>query len=85
MQADTERGIAPGDVRGFLGGGLVDHEAGLRDKAGAVGVLDGGVDLRAAAEVVGGDDEVFQLAARAGRLVRAAMTIWPFHPTPRKA
>jgi hypothetical protein len=50
-----------------------------------VGALDGGVDFRAATEVVGGDDEVFQLAVRAGRLSRAAMTIWPLSLTTRKA
>ena len=85
VEADAERGIAPRDVRGFGGGGLVHHDTCLREEAGAVGALDGGVDLLAAAEVVGGDDEVFQLVSRAGKVSRAAMTIWPLSPTPRKA
>ena len=70
MEADAERGIAPGDVCGFGGGGLIDHDARLREEAGPVGALDGGVDFRTATEVVGGDDEVFQWAERAGRLRR---------------
>ena len=72
-------------LSGFLGGRFIDHQTRLRDEAGALGAFDGGIDLRAAAEVVGGDDEVFQFAARAGRIARAAMTIWPLSPTPRKA
>ena len=85
VQADVQLWIAARDLRGFLGGGFVDHHARLRDEARAMGALDGGVDLRGATEVVGGDDEVFQLAMRAGRLVRVAMTIWPLSPTSRKA
>ena len=85
VETDAKLRIAARDFRGFLGGGFIDHETRLRDEAGAVGALDGGVDLRAATEVVGGDDEVFQLAARAGRLTRAAMTIWPLSPNTRKA
>ena len=85
MQADGERGIAPRDLRGLRGGGFMDHQARLRDEARAVGAFDGGIDLRAAPEVVGGDDEVFQFTGRAGRLGRAAMTIRPMSPTTRKA
>ena len=70
MQAHAERRMAPRDLHGFRRGRFVDHQARLRDEARAVGALDGGVDLRAAAEVVGGDDEVFQWAARAGSLGR---------------
>ncbi len=85
MQANAERGIAPRGFRSFFRGGFIDHQAGLRDEARTVGALDGGIDLRAAAEVVGGDDEVFQLAGRAGKVIPAAMTIWPLPHTPRKA
>lgn len=84
MQAHAQGGIAPRDLHRVRGGGLIDHQAGLRDEARAVAALDGGVDLRAAAEVVGGDDEVFQFAGRTGRLGRAAMTIRPMSPTTRK-
>jgi hypothetical protein len=62
VEADAERGIAARDADGILGGRFVDHETGLREDAGAVGALDGGIDFRAAAEIVGGKDELFQNA-----------------------
>jgi hypothetical protein len=50
-----------------------------------MGAFDGGIGLRAATEVIGGNDEVFQFAERAGRLAHAAMMICPLSPTPCKA
>ena len=85
VEAHAQRGICAGDFRGFIGGRFIDHHAGLRDEPSAVGAEDGGVDLGAAAEVVGGDDELFQLARRAGKIARAAMTIWLFSTPPCKA
>ena len=68
MQADAERGMALRDAHGFLRGGLVDHEAGLGEKAGFMAALDGFVDFGAAAEVIAGDDEGFQFVRGAGKL-----------------
>ena len=54
------------DAHGFFRARLVDHEAGLREEAGFVAALDGFVDFAAAAEVVAGDDEMFQFCLSGG-------------------
>ena len=69
MQTHGKRRTPFGDADGFFGATLVDHEAGLGEKAGLVAALDGFIDLVAAAEVVAGDDERFQFANGTGRLV----------------
>lgn len=60
VQADAERGIAPGDAHGFIHGEFIHHQARLGEQAGLVMTLDGFVDCGAAAEVVAGEDEVLQ-------------------------
>jgi hypothetical protein len=62
MQTDAQLGIALRDAHGVLHGALIDHETGLGEETGAMGALDGGVDFQAAAEIVGGEDELFQNA-----------------------
>lgn len=74
MQTDAERRMPPGDACGFAGCGLIDHEARLREEAGLAGALDRFIDLRAAAKIVGGEDELFQNAGRNGILRRPTMT-----------
>ena len=62
MQADAEAGR--GEAHGVGGVGLIHHEAGLGEEAGGVMAQDGVVHGGAAAEVVGGEDEVFQFVRR---------------------
>lgn len=71
MKADAKLRIPLCDADGVFGGGLVHHEARLRQKPGAVRLFDGRVDRRAAAEIVGGEDEVFQCAESACILRRS--------------
>ena len=68
MQADAQPRIAAGDANRLPNAWLVDHEAGLGQQAGLVMALDGFVDDVAAAEVVAGEDEMFQFANDAGRV-----------------
>ena len=77
VQPDDERGIAPGDHHGVVDRWFVHHEAGLREEAGAMGAFDRGVDFRAAPEVVGSKDELFQNAG--------GVCILRFHPDDAKA
>ena len=72
MQTDAEARMPVRGVRGFVGVGLVHHEAGLREDACFVATLDGFIDAGAAAKVVAGEDEGFQNADRAGTLARDA-------------
>jgi hypothetical protein len=58
VQADAELRIAPCHLDGFGGVRFLHHEAGLRDQAGAMQAFDGGIHRGAAAEVVGGHDQV---------------------------
>ena len=83
MQADAQRRMPLGDAHRLLRGRLVDHEAGLGEKAGFVAALDGFVDFGAAAEVVAGDDEGFQFWRGVGRLLRRKM-IWTLSPLQHK-
>ena len=74
MEADAERGMPLGDARRFIGSGLIDNETRLREEASLAGALNRFIDLRAAAEIVGGEDELFQNAGRAGILRSPQMT-----------
>ena len=62
MQADTKSWqlLGPGD--GIAGGRRPDHQAGRRQNAVPVCLLDGEIDFRRSAEIVGGDDQRLQLA-----------------------
>lgn len=68
MQAHAQRGMTLRNAHGFLHAAFIDHEAGLRQKAGLMAALDGFVDFVAATEVVAGDDEVFQFARGPAKL-----------------
>lgn len=74
VQADAEPRMPSGDACRFLGRGLIDHETRLREEAGLAGALDRFIDLRAAAKIVGGEDELFQNAGRNGILRSPTMT-----------
>ncbi|MEA3210742.1 MAG: hypothetical protein QOE70_3799 [Chthoniobacter sp.] len=69
VQAHTKRRVTPGDAHRFVHAVLIDHQAGLGEQAGLVMSLDGFIHGLAAAEVVAGEDESFQFAAGAGKLV----------------
>jgi len=71
MESNAQRGMARRDADSFRHGRFIDHEAGLRQEPGALRALNGGIDFRAAAEVVGGEDELFQNAGGA-RILRVA-------------
>jgi len=75
MQAETQPRMAPRDAHRFVHGAFIDHEAGLGEQTGFVMALDGFVDRGAAAEVVAGEEEMFQ----------GARTISPRAGTRRKA
>ena len=62
VQAHAERWVPPGDAGRFVRGGFIHHEAGLGEETGLEGALDRFIDLRAAAKIVGGEDELFQSA-----------------------
>ena len=80
MQADAQRGMTLRDAHRFLRVRLVNHEAGLGEKAGFMAALDGFVDFVAAAEVVASDDELFQFARGPGKL-RCRDDDLPFLPS----
>lgn len=84
MQPDAQARVPAGDAHSFLGGGFVNHEAGLSEKPGFMAAFDGFVDFGAATEVVAGDDERFQFGSGPGKLP-APMMICPFFPLLHKA
>lgn len=68
MQTHAQGRMTLCDAHCFLGTRLIHHEAGLGEKAGFMAAFDGFVDFVTAAEVVTGDDELFQFVSGPGKL-----------------
>lgn len=83
VQADAEGRAAPRDADGFVRGGLVHHQARVRERPGGVIALDCFVYRGAAAEIVARDDESsrfrFQVSGFRLKSSRAALCVWRFN------